>query len=128
MTKTQSLGILFSKAVERLAESLQAPKSDITRDSAIQRFEFCVDLSWKLVKTVLEEEKGILCNSPKDCFRQAYRQGLVKHDATYLLLVDMRNETVHTYNEEIAARIYRRLPVALKQFKSLLKILKRSNQ
>jgi hypothetical protein len=34
---------LFEKAIERLKEVLAEPKSDIIRDSAIQRFEFSLD-------------------------------------------------------------------------------------
>ena len=40
-------------------------------------------------------------------------------------LVDMRNETVHTYNEEIAERIYKELPAALELFKTLSAALRK---
>ena len=41
---------------------------DMYLDATIQRFEFCFELAWKLMKTVLEYE-GIDVNSPRSCIR-----------------------------------------------------------
>ena len=124
MTKSEITIKQFEKAVRRLEEVLSIPETDITRDSAIQRFEFTIDISWKMLKAFLEEEKGIICVSPKECFREAYRQGVVNYDEDWIKFVDMRNETVHTYNEDNAKRIYSQLPNALSHFKELLKSIK----
>lgn len=123
MTKFEITIKQFEKAVKRLEEVLDAPETDIVRDSAIQRFEFTLDISWKMIKAFLEEEKGIICVSPKECFREAYRQGLINYDEDWIKFVNMRNETVHTYDEDIAERIYSQLPNALSHFKELLKIV-----
>ena len=125
MSKLESLMKQFEKAVMRLEEVITTPKTEIVRDSAIQRFEFTLDLSWKTVKAFLEERKGIVCTSPKECFREAYRQGIIGYEEDWLRFVDMRNETVHTYNEEIAERIYKELPNALKHFEALLASIKK---
>lgn len=125
MSKLESVMKQFEKAIGRLEEALNMPETEIVRDSAIQRFEFTIDLSWKTVKAFLEERKGIVCTSPKECFREAYRQGIIGYEEDWLKLVDMRNETVHTYNEEIAERIYKELPNALKHFIALLASIKR---
>ncbi len=124
MTKLDSTIGQFEKAVKRLGEVLSVPETDIVRDSAIQRFEFTLDISWKALKAYLEERKGIICVSPKECFREAYRQGIIKYDEDWIKLVDMRNETVHTYNENTAKEIYGQLPNALKHFEELLKVIK----
>ena len=99
-------------------------KNDVVRDSAIQRFEFTFDLAWKTVKTYLGGQKGVVCDSPKDCIREAYAQGLIAYDDAWLAMTDMRNETVHTYNEEVAEKIYARLPDALQKYQTLLELLK----
>lgn len=109
----------FAQAIARLAEALQLPKNDIVRDSAIQRFEFTFDLAWKTVKTYLGEQKGVMCASPKDCIRAAYAQGIIAHDDAWLTMTDMRNETVHTYNEAVAEKIYAQLPDALQKYQAL---------
>ena len=63
MTKTRSLRIDFDRAVIRLAEVLALPKSDIVRDSAIQRFQISFELCWKYLKAYLEEEHNAVCTS-----------------------------------------------------------------
>lgn len=115
----------FKNALTRLKEVVEMSKNAVVRDSAIQRFEFTLDLAWKTIKTCLEEKKGLICASPKECFREAYRQGLIDYDATWLELVDLRNETVHTYDEKTAERIYAQLPMALKHFEELSEKLKK---
>lgn len=109
----------FSKAIERLGEVLRLEKNDIVRDSAIQRFEFTFDLAWKTMKTYLSEQKGVACASPKDCIREAYAQGLIPYDDVWLAMTDTRNQTVHTYNEALAEKIYAQLPDALEKYQAL---------
>jgi nucleotidyltransferase substrate binding protein (TIGR01987 family) len=71
MTKLEALKNQYQKAVKRLDEILKEEKSDIVRDSAIKRFEFTFDLSWKLLKTYLEEEKGVfLANLQKNALER----------------------------------------------------------
>ncbi len=41
----------FQKAVNRLNDALSYEKTEMNRDATIQRFEFCFELSWKLLKT-----------------------------------------------------------------------------
>ena len=123
MTKYEAQLAQLSKALQRLKEALAAPKNDIVRDSAIQRFEFTIDMTWKLVKTILEEKHGVVCHSPKECFREAYKQKMLVYYEFWLELVDMRNETSHTYKEEIAESVYIRLPKAAEYITGLLKII-----
>ena len=125
MTKLEATIKQFENALTRLREVLAVSKNDIARDSAIQRFEFTLDLSWKMIKAFLEDRKGIICVSPKECFREAYRQGLIEYSDEWIKFVDMRNETVHTYKEEVAERIYAQLPDTLKYFEILLAVIKK---
>jgi len=124
MTKFEATIKQFENALTRFREVMIVPKNDITRDSAIQRFEFTIDLSWKMVKAFLEEKKGIICVSPKECFREAYKQGLIEYSDEWIKFVDMRNETVHTYKEEVAEKIYNYFPIALKHFEVLSAVVK----
>ncbi len=72
MTKSDNEKEKYLKTVKNLKEVLGMPKNGINRDSAIKRFELCFDVAWKFIKIILEEKKGIVCNSPNDCFKQAY--------------------------------------------------------
>ena len=113
----------LKKAVLKLEKVLELPENEFIRDSAIQRFEFCLDLSWKTLQKFLKEEKGLICNSPKDCFRQAYSSEVIEYDIFYLHLVDLRNITSHTYHEELANNVYLELKEALEAFKKIIKKL-----
>ena len=124
MTKPEALIEDFASATDRLREVLNEKKSTLIRDAAIKRFELVFDLSWKTVKTFLEERKGIVCHSPADCFREAYQNKLISFDDFWLELVKTRNLTVHTYNEKLAEQIYGGLPKALQKFEELLAYLK----
>lgn len=120
MTKLQSLLEDFKKATFRLEEVLSQEKNDFIRDSAIQRFEFVFDISWKTIKAFLEEYHNVTCTSPKTCFREAFHQGLIDYDEFWIDLADLRNKTTHTYKEELAEEVYNILPKALSYFQKLL--------
>jgi len=111
-------------AVASLREVLDvSEKNDIIRDSAIKRFEYSFDIIWKFLKTYLEIQHAVIVNSPKSCFREAYRVGVIEYDQFWLDLCDDRNRTAHTYNQKTAEEVYANLPEALTHFEVLLKKL-----
>lgn len=120
MTKTEALFKQFQNAVDRLDDVMKKEKDEYIRDSAIQRFEFTFDLSWKLIKAFLEDKKGLICSSPKECFKEAYRQKIIEYDNFWMLMTDKRNKTTHLYNEKMADEVYDILSKSLTYFKILL--------
>lgn len=123
MNKLETQIDQLSKIIGRLREVLEQDKNEYMRDSAIKRFELSFDLTWKSIKVFLEDKRGVICKSPKGCFREAYKQGLVDYDEFWLKMTDMRNATTHIYREEIADDIYENLPKILKYFEKLLEKL-----
>jgi len=124
MTKFESLLKDFERILTKLDEVLRLEKTEINRDSAIQRFEIAVDLAWKTLKTYLEEYKGIICRSPKGCFREAFSQGIIDYDDYWIKIIDFRNQTAHLYSETLADKIYSELPKVLEYLKILYNALK----
>lgn len=108
----------FKKSLQRLEEILKKKKTVANRDSAIKRFEFTTELAWKLIQVFLRDQK-IICRSPKECLKEAFKFGLIKDDPRWIEMLDDRNLTVHTYNERVADKIYNRLPNYLKNFNLL---------
>jgi nucleotidyltransferase substrate binding protein (TIGR01987 family) len=98
----------FTASLARLDEALTEKKTAITRDAAIQRFEFTVELAWKSVQKFLRDQK-MICRSPKECLKEAFRFGLIQDDPQWIAMFEDRNMTAHTYDEELAERIYNRL-------------------
>lgn len=128
MLKFESLFEDFAQSFRRFEEILKEKKNDIVRDSAIKRFEIVFDLGWKTLKAFLEKEHNISCVSPKNCFREAFRVGLISYDDYWLKLVDDRNYTAHTYNEILAEKIYKDLPDAYSRFQKLIEALEKSRK
>lgn len=78
----------------------------MVRDSVIQRFEYCFELTWKYLVIYMEskEEIEIPVISPKTVFRTACQAKLISEQdaAQALQMVEDRNKTSHIYREEIA--------------------------
>ena len=109
----------FSSAVDRLEETLSLPGDPVVRDSSIKRFELCFELSWKVIQSFLRD-RGLDCRSPRDCFREAFSYGLLPDEMMWGQIMQDRNLSVHTYNEELANGLYARLPRYLPAFRHLL--------
>ncbi|HHT9111255.1 MAG TPA: HI0074 family nucleotidyltransferase substrate-binding subunit [Candidatus Brocadiaceae bacterium] len=111
------------KALDTIGEILKQPFSLIVRDATIQRFEYTFEAIWKFLKEYLKEKEGIISNSPKSCFREIFSLGLLTEEETvkFLKMTDRRNETSHTYKEEVAQIIYSEIPGYFAGMKNLLK-------
>ena len=89
------------------------------RDSVIQRFEFCVELSWKTSMKVL----GLMTSAPKPAIRDMARAGLIDDPERWFKFIDARNKTSHTYDEEIAKEVLEVAEQFLPEGYELLKAL-----
>lgn len=102
-------------AIERLAEVIRHPdvnKNDFMRDSAIQRFEFVIELFWKVLKKILIYEK-LETVTPRDIFAKAYQSKLIDDEKIWLAMLDDRNNTSHGYKQEEAKRIFENIKTYL---------------
>ena len=97
------------KALETLKELSGLEKvTVIQRDAAIQRFEYTFEAVWKASRLYLKEIEGLDIASPKGVIRACMKTGVFDDEqtATALDMVDDRNQTSHTYNEDLAEKIY----------------------
>jgi len=99
------------KALKTLEEIVDEPYSTIVRDASIKRFEYSFDIFWKLIKDYLRVQEGIECASPKSCFREAFKVGVLSEEETVKVLemTDDRNLSTHTYDEEAIEEIYQQV-------------------
>lgn len=97
----------FQKALKKLEIALEkdAHLDELYLDGTIQRFEFVYELSWKLMKSYLEYQ-GVEVVSPRETFREGFKEGLIEDASEWINLMLNRNRTSHTYNEETAWDIY----------------------
>lgn len=106
-----------------LGEILQQPFSTIVRDATIQRFEYTFEALWKFIKEYLKEREGIVSNSPKACFQEIFSLGFIMEEETvkFLEMTDRRNDTSHTYKEEVAQIIFSKIPEYFSKMEGFLK-------
>ena len=100
----------YCRACEKLQLALTKDISndDLYLDGVIQRFEFCFELSWKLMKAYLSFE-GIEANSPRSSIRESFKIGLITEAEDWLDMLEKRNLSSHTYDEETAREIYQHI-------------------
>ncbi|HYF88904.1 nucleotidyltransferase substrate binding protein [Azospirillum sp.] len=103
------------QALARLQEVLDRPVDDVVRDSAILRFTLATETVWKAARSVIADQMGaerLTSASPKAMVRESQIAGLLTEDQAVAAIEMMndRNLTVHTYDEEKANELFSRLP------------------
>lgn len=96
-------------AYEQFRAGVAAARSDLEKAGAIQYFEFTYELAWKTMKRVLAN-RGKDVNSPRVAFREAALEGLIRDPSPWFGFLQDRNDTVHTYNRDLAEAIFSHLP------------------
>ena len=90
---------------------MSAPSSPIQPDAVLQRFEFTFELCWKALRIHLVENEGIDVASPKGALKAAFKQGLIldTEEAEFFKMLEDRNTSTHTYDEQEANEIFLRV-------------------
>jgi len=84
-----------------------------SRDSIIQRFEYCIDLFWKILKVCLDVEKiDVPMVSSREIVRISVASRFLSEDegAQCMEMVKARNKTSHIYHEVMADEISHEVP------------------
>jgi nucleotidyltransferase substrate binding protein (TIGR01987 family) len=100
----ENLGHALSRLKDVLTHA-ELDKIEYMQDAAIQRFEFVIELYWKVLKKVLAYEK-IESSTPRDVLRKAFQFQLINDEATWLAMLDDRNNTSHVYKQEDAKKVF----------------------
>jgi len=94
----------FSRAVGLLKElkllNISA-LSQLEKEGIIQRFEFTLELAWKILKDKMESD-GLLLDkiSPKSVIREAFQAKYISNVESWLKMISDRNLMSHTYDFE----------------------------
>ncbi|NPA68251.1 MAG: nucleotidyltransferase [Chlorobi bacterium] len=74
--------------------------SELEKEGLIQRFEYNFELAWKTLKDFLEA-KGIIAKFPREVIKEAYKNEIIDNGEIWMEMLDNRNLSVHTYDEDI---------------------------
>lgn len=114
----------YSMEIDKLALTDDLELKRITRDSVIQRFEYTVELLWKLLHDHIKQKFLLddLVASPKLVFKEAFRVKFLEEVETEnaIVMLNDRNLTSHTYKEEVAEELVNKIPKHIKLIKKIL--------
>jgi len=113
----------LASALARLLDALAQPKTEWTRDAAIQRFEFTFELAWKSVAAAALVQ-GLEVASPKRAWQAAFQLGWIDDDRLWLDMLEDRNRASHSYREATAEKIHSRLAAYAAAIAALLEVLR----
>ena len=114
--------ISFEDALSALKKpNLGEMERKLFRDAGIQRFEFCVELAWRVSK----KQMGTTSSAPKEVIREMAQAGLINNPEDWFGFLEARNLSSHSYDEEVATKIENIFGLFFVEAESLLKNLLR---
>jgi len=93
----------FKRAFTLLRAAIeQETLTQLEKEGVIQRFEYTMELAWKVMKDYLESNNVVFDQiTPRAVIRRAFEAGIIKDGETWQNALDARNKMSHTYNFEV---------------------------
>ena len=99
----------FEKAFKQLskAKDLATKRnlSELEQQGLIQSFEYTHELAWKVIKDYFFHQGNASINGSRDATRAAFQIGLIEDGEGWMEMIKSRNQSSHTYDEELASAI-----------------------
>lgn len=102
----------FKKLLEIDITSLDEVMSDGILNGRIQKFEYCFEMLWKVLRKYLDVYDGIEVSPPKTAIKEFYLTGNLNSEEyeTLFKMLEDRNSMSHIYDEEHFKEIHAMLP------------------
>ena len=96
----------YKKAFTQLKKFIDKGElSELEMQGLVKAFEYTYELAWTTMKDFLEYRGQADIYGSRDAIRKAYQLGLVDDGALWMDMLQSRNKTSHTYNQETAQEI-----------------------
>lgn len=97
----------YRKALSHLKKFIDKGElSDLEKQGLIKAFEYTYELAWKTMKDYIEYQvSDSNITGSRDTFREAFKAGLITNGNQWMDMLESRNQTSHSYNEETAEEI-----------------------
>ena len=114
----------FSKAMDKLQQSVEYIHKnfeieddnvedeildEMVKEGLIQRFEYTHELAWNVMKDYAEYQGNSTIGGSRDASREALQLKIISNGEIWMDMIQSRNKTSHTYNEETANEIYSKI-------------------
>ena len=96
----------YQKALAQLERFIEPPAlNEREQQGLIKAFEYSFELAWNTLRDLLRSQGNAMLLGSRDTLREAYRLGLIEQGETWMLMIQDRNLTSHTYNRATADAI-----------------------
>ena len=100
----------YGKALEQLELFFEPPAlNEREQQGLIKAFEYTFELAWNTLRDLLRAQGNSSLLGSRDTLREAFRLDLIEDGESWMLMIQDRNLTSHTYNrstaDDIAANI-----------------------
>lgn len=96
----------FLKAFALLEEAVELSHNkglnELEEQGLIKRFEFTHELAWNVLKDYFEYQGNTNLTGSRDATREAFNKGVISDGEGWMEMIKSRNQSSHTYNEEVA--------------------------
>lgn len=96
----------YGRALRQLTLAVELaasrPLSHLEEQGLIQGFEYTHELAWNVLKDFLEYEGITGIVGSRGAVREAFRRGLITEGEAWMSMIEKRNLSSHTYNQDIA--------------------------
>ena len=95
----------FAQLTQAVDLSHQRALSKLEQQGLIQGFEYTHELAWNTLKDFLEARGAAAIFGSRDTTRAAFTAGLIDQGEVWMQMIQSRNQSTHTYNEEMMTQI-----------------------
>jgi nucleotidyltransferase substrate binding protein (TIGR01987 family) len=96
----------YQKALDQLRKFISKGElSELEEQGLIKAFEYTYELAWVTLKDFLEYQGHAGIYGSRDAIRKAFELNLVQDGQGWMDMLESRNKTSHTYNQETADEI-----------------------
>ena len=96
----------YQLALQQLETFFEPPAlNNREQQGLIKAFEYTFELAWNSLRDLLRSQGNSTLLGSRDTLREAFRLGLIEDGETWMLMIQDRNLTSHTYNRSTAEAI-----------------------
>jgi len=96
----------YKRALEQLEHFFEPPAlNEREQQGLIKAFEYVFELAWNTLRDLLRSQGNETLLGSRDTLREAFRLGLIHNGEAWMLMIQDRNLTSHTYNRSTADTI-----------------------
>ena len=83
--------------------------NEFEEQGLVQAFEYTFELAWKTLQDILVEQDNQNLYGVRSVIEEAFKVGLIKDGKGWMEMLKSRNQTSHTYNEEVVEDLKKRI-------------------